>query len=85
MLANVLTVALVAGSALAHGDHEGQMPIAGPHKALWYNTLPGDGGTQVCQWTRNLSCTNNARPIPSSLVSRPSGVCHTIHVWLQTM
>lgn len=32
----------------AHGDHElSQEPIAGPHKSLWYNTLPGDGGTQV--------------------------------------
>jgi hypothetical protein len=86
MLANVLTVALLAGSALAHGDHEGQMPIAGPHKALWYNTLPGDGGTQVCQLSqKSWGCTNNDRPIPSSLVSRPSGVCHTIHVWLRTM
>ena len=24
-----------------------QEPIAGPHKSLWYNTIPGDGGTQV--------------------------------------
>ena len=33
----------------AHAGHE-QKPIAGPHKSLWYNTynsLPGDGGTQV--------------------------------------
>jgi len=30
----------------AHGDH--QTPIKeGPHHGLWYNTLPGDGGTQV--------------------------------------
>ena len=49
MLTNILTVAFLATSALAHGDHEHQIPIAGPHKALWYNTLPGDGGTQVCQ------------------------------------
>jgi agmatinase len=34
--------ALVAG----HGAHD-QTPIEGPHKSLWYNTLPGDGGTQV--------------------------------------
>ena len=30
----------------AHSGHD-QTPIAGPHKGLWYNTLPGDGGTQV--------------------------------------
>jgi agmatinase len=55
MLINILTVTYLAASAVAHaGDHEHQVPIAGPHKALWYNTmkynaLPGDGGTQVCQ------------------------------------
>jgi hypothetical protein len=55
MLSNFLTVtvAVLASSAVAHGDHEHQVPIAGPHKALWYNTLPGDGGTQVCPLTRN--------------------------------
>lgn len=47
MFTNILTVASLAIGVLAHGDHN-QMPIAGPHKALWYNTLPGDGGTQVC-------------------------------------
>ena len=48
MLTNVLVAAFLAASALAHSDDEHQLPIAGPHKALWYNTLPGDGGTQVC-------------------------------------
>lgn len=47
MLTQFLTVAALATSVLSHGDHESQIPIAGPHKALWYNTLPGDGGTQV--------------------------------------
>jgi hypothetical protein len=32
--------------AMAHGVHD-QSPL-GPHKRLWYNSLPGDGGTQVC-------------------------------------
>ncbi|KAL1647325.1 hypothetical protein SLS58_002653 [Diplodia intermedia] len=45
------TFALVAGLAAftaAHGDHDhDQRPIEGPHKGLWYNTLPGDGGTQA--------------------------------------
>lgn len=40
-----VVVAFVAAVA-AHGDHT-QKPIAGPHKSLWYNKLPGDGGTQV--------------------------------------
>jgi hypothetical protein len=48
MLTNILTIVFLTTSAIAHGDHEHQVPIAGPHKALWYNTLPGDGGTQVC-------------------------------------
>jgi len=50
MLKLAVAVAAVAGLAagvLAHGDHKDQTPIAGPHKSLWYNTLPGDGGTQV--------------------------------------
>ncbi len=51
MLSDILAVALLATSALAHGDHEHQIPIQGPHKALWYNTLPGDGGTQVRRLT----------------------------------
>jgi len=39
-------VALVT-TVIAHGDHEHQTPIEGPHQGLWYNTLPGDGGIQV--------------------------------------
>lgn len=45
MLGAVVALAAVAA---AHGDHDhDQVPIAGPHKGLWYNTLPGDGGTQA--------------------------------------
>jgi agmatinase len=37
-----------AAAVAAHGDHDhDQEPLAGPHEGLWYNTLPGDGGTQV--------------------------------------
>ena len=43
----IILLGLVA-FAQAHGDHNSQQePIVGPHKSLWYNTLPGDGGTQV--------------------------------------
>jgi agmatinase len=49
----LIAVALLALAApvFSHGDHDKQTPISGPHKALWYNTLPGDGGTQVSQWS----------------------------------
>ena len=43
----VVALAGCAAGVVAHGDHGDQKPIAGPHKSLWYNTLPGDGGTQV--------------------------------------
>ncbi|KAF1997889.1 Arginase/deacetylase [Amniculicola lignicola CBS 123094] len=38
----------VAAVVAAHGDHDhNQEPIEGPLEGLWYNTLPGDGGTQA--------------------------------------
>ncbi|CAN9388635.1 unnamed protein product [Alternaria alternata] len=41
-------VASFAATVAAHGDHgHDQEPLAGPHEGLWYNTLPGDGGTQA--------------------------------------
>lgn len=46
MLTSLFTVATLTAAVLAHADHD-QTPIAGPHKSLWYNALPGDGGTQV--------------------------------------
>jgi len=46
MLSSLVVVTAFAAAACAHADHD-QTPIAGPHKSLWYNTLPGDGGTQV--------------------------------------
>jgi hypothetical protein len=37
-----------AAAVAAHGDHgHDQESLAGPHQGLWYNNLPGDGGTQV--------------------------------------
>ncbi|KAI9749135.1 MAG: hypothetical protein M4579_006992 [Chaenotheca gracillima] len=46
MLAVLATTLALATVAVGHGDHD-QTPIAGPHKSLWYNALPGDGGTQA--------------------------------------
>lgn len=41
----------------AHDDHgHSQEPLNGPHKSLWYNTLPGDGGTQVCEVAQAEEC-----------------------------
>jgi agmatinase len=39
--------AAIVGATYAHGHHDDQTPIEGPHQGLWYNQLPGDGGTQV--------------------------------------
>jgi agmatinase len=38
--------AALAVTASAHGNHQESFK-EGPHKALWYNSLPGDGGTQA--------------------------------------
>lgn len=51
------TVLALAWAALAsaHAGHE-QTPLSsGPHQSLWFNNLPGDGGTQV----RGLFCVIN--------------------------
>lgn len=47
MIASAMSILALSSLAVAHGDHS-QLPLAGPHQSLWYNTLPGDGGTQVC-------------------------------------
>jgi agmatinase len=46
MITTSISLLLFSVLSAAHGDH-GQAPMSGPHKGLWYNTLPGDGGTQV--------------------------------------
>lgn len=46
MLCKHLPLLALAAYVVAHDNHE-QIPVEGPHKSLWYNTLPGDGGTQV--------------------------------------
>lgn len=48
MVAGRLLSLFLAATAAAHSGHDDeQTVIAGPHQSLWYNTLPGDGGTQV--------------------------------------
>lgn len=43
-----LFLAGLAATAAAHSGHKNQKSMSGPHQSLWYNRLPGDGGTQVC-------------------------------------
>jgi hypothetical protein len=84
MLGTLTTIAALAACACAH-DGRDQKPLLGPHKGLWYNTLPGDGGTQVnrphvCQLIAHryhaiasklsLPITSTARPRESPLGSR---------------
>jgi agmatinase len=47
MLSGLVTALALVSSAVSHGDHEHQTLVSGPHKSLWYNTMPGDGETQV--------------------------------------
>ena len=42
-----LLAAVTLPVVVAHSDHGNEQTKIGPHKSLWYNTLPGDGGTQV--------------------------------------
>ena len=45
MMLSLKLVVAIAAAVGAHGDHDhDQTPMEGPHKQLWYNTLPGDGG-----------------------------------------
>ncbi len=46
MFASIVGLVALATLTTAHDDHS-QSQLAGPHQGLWYNTLPGDGGTQV--------------------------------------
>lgn len=56
----VATAAIVA----AHGDHGSQEPIAGPLQKLWYNTLPGDGGTQADSVFSGISTFGRLQQVP---------------------
>ena len=47
-MSRIFTALALAAAAHAPAVHaHDQEPLAGPHKSLWYNTLPGDGGTQA--------------------------------------
>jgi agmatinase len=47
----------LAAVVLAHGDHDhDQSPLQGALPKMWFNTLPGDGGTQVGFELAQLKC-----------------------------
>lgn len=46
MISSVAGLLVLSALVTAHGE-QSQSQLAGPHQGLWYNTLPGDGGTQV--------------------------------------
>ena len=66
----------------AHEHGHDQEPIEGPLQKLWYNVLPGDGGTQVSQ-TKVLweFLSNVSRPILCSLVSQRLAGSPITRVW----
>ena len=64
--ASTLLALGLAAAVAAHGNHQ-QQPIEGPHQSLWYNTLPGDGGTQV-SLLRPLVDFSSALPCPLSFL-----------------
>ncbi|PKS12527.1 hypothetical protein jhhlp_000734 [Lomentospora prolificans] len=41
------SILLLAAGVLAHVGHDQTPMIAGPLQGIWYNSLPGDGGTQA--------------------------------------
>jgi hypothetical protein len=57
-MSGLLKIALgLAAVVVAHGDHDhDQTPLQGALPKLWFNTLPGDGGTQVSHEINQLNC-----------------------------
>jgi agmatinase len=47
MFKTFAAIAALVVLSYAHDHDHDQEPISGPHQKLWYNVLPGDGGTQV--------------------------------------
>lgn len=77
-----LTLGVLTLSAEAHGDHgHDQEPLSGPHEKLWYNVLPGDGGTQVRSahvWMLDTKKLTFFRPTLCSREFRPSAASNII-------
>jgi hypothetical protein len=91
MITTTLGLLVLSTLSAAHGDH-GQIPMAGPHKSLWYNTLPGDGGTQVCDFATRIVpvlstikslkfCTESSRLTRYSRASQHLAAFLTSHVF----
>ena len=73
MLTKSLTVLALSAVVAGHVNHD-QTPIAGPHKSLWYNAIPGDGGTQVRHTSLKLFCLGRCSTISAKLDSQADSV-----------
>ncbi|KND87228.1 putative agmatinase 1 [Tolypocladium ophioglossoides CBS 100239] len=47
MISQILLALWLVAVAAGHSQHDSQKSVAGPLQSLWYNNLPGDGGTQA--------------------------------------
>ena len=88
----VIAGVLAAGGVVVAHEHQGDprvyLSAQGPHKErLWYNTLPGDGGTQVfcsfCSETcgGEVADRKKIRRIRCSRGFQRLGGCRIFRVW----
>ena len=75
----VFCVTALTAVAFCHWDDHHQTPFSGPHKQLWYNALPGDGGTQVN--TVHLSSSVNTADMPQGRFR----LLWYLHIWTVTI
>ena len=88
MLKFLVLAVVLSAFAQAHDDgHEDQEPIAGPLNSLWYNRLPGEGGTQVhlILLIYSIRSAKSSRPTPYSAGLQPSDDYRIIHALQTTM
>ncbi|TLD23222.1 hypothetical protein PspLS_07056 [Pyricularia sp. CBS 133598] len=69
-----------AALASAH-DTQKQVPLAGPLESVWYNTLPGDGGTQALPLTLVLRTVLVLDSDPQESVRAPAVSTSSEHNW----
>jgi agmatinase len=70
MISKTLLSLGLAAVAAGHGQHDSQKAMSGPHESLWFNSLPGDGGTQVrwqTQFPRLATNTSQADSVFSGI------------------
>lgn len=87
MVSRSILALCLAAAVYGHGDHDDhQKSMSGPHQSLWYNTIPGDGGTQVFRNAIDPAlerCLTHYRPTLYSRAFPPLVACHTSHASAQ--